>query len=60
MELTGGREIHTLIGAVVPMTRMAGRLENLESWLSIAVENNIGIVIVHDIQDEETGLSSML
>lgn len=54
MELTGGREIHTLIGAVVPMTRMAGRLENLESWLHIAVENNIGIVIVHDIQDEVT------
>ena len=54
MELTGGREIHTLIGAVVPMTRMAGRLENLESWLHIAVENNIGIVIVHDIQDEKT------
>ena len=54
MELTGGREIHTLIGAVVPMTRMAGRLENLESWLHIAVENNIGIVIVHDIQDEIT------
>ncbi len=54
MELSGGREIHTLIGAVVPMTRMAGRLENLESWLNIAVENNIGIVIVHDIQDEKT------
>lgn len=36
------------------MTRMAGRLENLESWLSTAAENNIGIVIVHDIQDELT------
>jgi hypothetical protein len=34
---------------------MAGRLQNLGSWLLDEKSKNLKIVIVHDIQDQETG-----
>jgi hypothetical protein len=34
---------------------MAGRLQNLSSWLLEAEASNLKIVLVHDVQDEETG-----
>lgn len=34
---------------------MAGRLHNLSSWLLQPETRNLNIVLVHDIQDEETG-----
>ncbi len=44
-----------LLSAIVPISRMAGRLANFESWIYKAVSSGkIEIVLVHDIQDEET------
>jgi hypothetical protein len=36
------------------MTRMAGRMDNLDSWLSDSADLPLNIVIVHDIQDSFT------
>lgn len=41
--------------AIVPVSKMAGRLDNLNKWLPLAVELGITVVIVHDKQDSETG-----
>jgi len=42
------------LSVVVPITKMAGRFENLESWLMEALECDIEVILVHDIQDEMT------
>jgi glycosyltransferase involved in cell wall biosynthesis len=39
---------------IIPMTCMAGRMQNLDSWLSNSAGLPINIVIVHDIQDSLT------
>ncbi len=45
-----------LLSVVVPITKMAGRFENLESWLMSALELEIEVILVHDVQDELTGV----
>ena len=42
--------------AIVPLTRMSGRLGNLDNWLSKSKNLPIRVVIVHDIQDLATGI----
>ncbi|CAM8620132.1 Glyco_tranf_GTA_type domain containing protein [Candidatus Planktophila versatilis] len=42
------------LSVIVPITKMAGRFENLESWLMEALECGIEVILVHDIQDEMT------
>lgn len=41
--------------AVVPVTRMYGRLDNLKSWLTVDNLKKIRVVLVHDIADNQTG-----
>lgn len=49
------RESKFLLSAVIPISRMAGRLANFESWIYQAVDTGIiELVLVHDIQDDET------
>lgn len=43
-----------VLTAVVPVSRMAGRLDSLKSWLIQAESFPIEIVIVHDVQDDDT------
>lgn len=43
-----------MLTAIVPITKMAGKLQNLESWLLVARDCNIQVIIVHDIQDKNT------
>jgi len=43
-----------LLTVIVPITRMAGKLDFLESWLSIAIKANLQVILVHDIQDSDT------
>lgn len=43
-----------LLGIVVPVSRMSGRLQNLEGWLKSAIDLGIEIVIVHDWREQET------
>ena len=45
-----------LLSVVVPITKMAGRFENLESWLLGALECEIEVILVHDVQDDMTGV----
>lgn len=45
-----------LLSVVVPITRMAGRFENLESWLMGALDREIEVILVHDVQDDLTGV----
>ena len=45
-----------LLGVVVPVTKMAGKLQNLKGWLDKSPEYSISVCLVHDIKDSETGL----
>jgi len=48
-------KIQPLLSIVVPVHQMAGQLRRLQSWIEIAVEQGIEIVIVHDKGDPFTG-----
>lgn len=43
-----------LLSVIVPITKMAGKLDFLESWLPEAIKANLQVVLVHDIQDTDT------
>jgi len=43
-----------MLTAIVPVSGMAGRLHNLENWLSTIQNLDIQVVIVHDYRDSET------
>ena len=45
-----------LLTAVVPVTRMAGRLDRMKSWLEEVSQLDLEVIIVHDKQDEVTGI----
>lgn len=58
MTKVNSAEMHSnsrkLLTVIVPITRMAGKLNFLESWLSAAIKANIQVILVHDIQDSDT------
>jgi glycosyltransferase involved in cell wall biosynthesis len=43
-----------ILSAIVPVTRMAGRLGLLEKWLREVENLPVEAIIIHDIQDEST------
>lgn len=43
-----------MLTAIVPVSGMAGRLHNLENWLSTIDHLDLQVVIVHDYRDSET------
>jgi glycosyltransferase involved in cell wall biosynthesis len=45
-----------LLSAIIPLTQMAGRMKNLDTWLSETKDCSVNFVIVHDIQDSFTSL----
>ena len=45
-----------ILSVVVPVTRMAGKLHNLDSWLAHVNDYPIQVIIVHDIQDSRTSV----
>ncbi len=45
-----------LLSVIIPISRMAGRLQNFETTMSnLIVENEIQVIIIHDVQDLNTG-----
>jgi glycosyltransferase involved in cell wall biosynthesis len=44
-----------VLSVVVPITKMAGNLEHLETWLSEIDPGILEVFIIHDVQDSETG-----
>ena len=42
--------------SIIPVSRMSGRLQHLATWLPKALDLGIHVVLVHDKQDDETGL----
>lgn len=46
----------TLLSIIVPVSRLAGELENLKIWLGKAVSLGVETIIVHDVQDEVTSI----
>jgi glycosyltransferase involved in cell wall biosynthesis len=44
-----------LLTVVTPVSKMFGRLDNLESWLREVSAFKIQVVVIHDKQDEKTG-----
>jgi glycosyltransferase involved in cell wall biosynthesis len=51
----GNQDAIPLLSIVVPISKMAGKLGNLERWLFALNEPEVEVVIVHDKCDEETG-----
>jgi glycosyltransferase involved in cell wall biosynthesis len=45
-----------LLTVIVPITRMAGRLQKLQSWISSPEAYQLHIVLIHDINDSQTGM----
>ncbi len=45
-----------LLSAIIPLTKMAGKLENFCSWVENIDIFRIQVIVVHDIQDEETSV----
>jgi glycosyltransferase involved in cell wall biosynthesis len=54
MDSLGGKP-KAVLSVVTPISKMAGKLENLSEWLHQIRSLPIQAVIVHDIQDDETG-----
>jgi glycosyltransferase involved in cell wall biosynthesis len=46
--------METELCVIVPLTRMSGRLSELSSWLRTLPQRELKVVLVHDIQDENT------
>ena len=44
-----------LLSVVTPLSKMAGRLQRLEEWLSGIGNGPIQVILIHDRQDEATG-----
>lgn len=44
------------ISIIVPVSRMYGRLGQLENWLSVIDFSKAEVILVHDLQDEKTGI----
>jgi len=53
-ENTGSRG--NTLSIIVPIARMAGKLQYLKTWISSSVGTDSIIVLVHDIQDFDTGI----
>ena len=43
-----------MLSAIVPITSMAGRLDNLKNWLPREFDSEIEIHLVHDFRDQQT------
>jgi len=44
-----------LLSVVTPISKMAGRLQRLEEWLTRVANSPMEVILIHDRQDEETG-----
>ena len=44
----------TILSCIVPVSRMANDLVELETWIRDSSGLDVEIIIVHDVQDEET------
>lgn len=51
-----------LLGVVVPLTRLSGKFNPIKSWIEEALDLQIQVVFVHDVNDETTSfeLSELL
>ena len=45
-----------ILSVVVPITKMAGNLQNLTTWLTKFDHQILEVLIIHDRQDPETGI----
>lgn len=43
-----------ILTVIVPISRMAGKLQNLKTWINLIIGTNIKVILVHDFQDIET------
>ena len=53
MRLEG--KLHNQITIIVPVSRMSTKLDNLRQWLRTVDFESIEVILVHDIQDVDTG-----
>jgi glycosyltransferase involved in cell wall biosynthesis len=48
------RQQINILTAIVPVSRMSGKLDNLKSWIFRALDLNIEVILIHDVNDEGT------
>ena len=42
------------LSVIVPISKMAGKLGSLKSWVKEAIKNDVQVILVHDYRDQET------
>jgi hypothetical protein len=42
------------LSAIVPISKMAGKLGLLKSWVNEAIKNDVQVILIHDYRDQET------
>lgn len=52
---TPHRDAQPILSVITPISKMAGRLENLTNWLTEISNYQVQVIIVHDRQDDLTG-----
>ena len=55
--MAGTNSNSTLLTIVTPISQMAGRLQNLQTWLSRLGNLSVEVVLIHDKKDELTGIA---
>ena len=45
-----------ILSAIIPISNMAGKLANLESWYKLLSYQNMEVIFIHDKRDEITGI----
>lgn len=53
--MSKSKQMKPLLSIVVPVCKMAGKMQNLKTWLSLAGSFDVEIWIIHDRQDDFTG-----
>jgi glycosyltransferase involved in cell wall biosynthesis len=48
-------QVDSILSAIVPITKMAGRFHELKQWLEKCTDLKIQVILIHDIQDDMTG-----
>ena len=49
-----GHNREYVLTVIVPISRMAGKLQNLKTWINLIIGTNVKVILVHDFQDSET------
>lgn len=48
------KQLSSYLTVVVPVTQMYGKLQNLKTWIPLAIQHRISVRLIHDFRDSQT------